>query len=703
MSTTTANDCWVQFWENDNYESGGTHRFSYSDHQPALNGQPYYVNDLAEYYWDGYAGKAKNQLDDSINSLKTGPATWLYVFSTSRFGGMALKVPPGSNIPLLGEVSVSGMPNWRNTIASFVLYDHQPNGWDTGSPTLAASCWLKLYAGLRYTKTCFTLYGAGDVISNRTLDGYAHMEPTWVAGLRMEVIIDQQPVSLATGPATWVRLYSSSDSEFNKPPLAQYGPNSLVRQLPAGLPPALSLQVFDAPPGGFSQSTTTPPLVATLQQYQTAAKLEGLLEGVVGLIPEVGGVFSLLLSTLWPSGPGTAEIWNDMTTYMQAMMTGLLDQTALNELNGKLQDYRVDISRYVEDKPGPDKAKDLKDILTRLDKDERYFLNESQPQQSLTYLLAFGTISVLMRAERAYNYLALSTEAGDSPPADADAELARTNLAASITRLTQGVNKALVGAVQWRTDLIQLTNPTNGLASYHVTDAYTSYTVPYDRQADAERQQQQLRAYVSAQYEAQLRAYAIPAGLWGYLTPANTQPGTNPGRPGSAQAPAFPTITFRQRPERQVVRMAVGTMNAPDTFDFQADLGGSPLRAVGLYHNGSAAGLVGLQLTRADGQVLPLGKTDGAATVSVVLDADGGEALVALYGGSGSWVDELYLRTNKGRDFGLGDSSGGTDFFGAAPQGTDARLMTVAGTLANGYISSLTFTWEYQAATPYQE
>jgi len=713
MSTTTP-DCWVQFWENKNYGSGGTHTFRYTqpDDQPAH--QPLSINDLSEYYWDGYSASFKNQMDDSISSLKTGSHTWLYVFSKHRQGGNVLKIGPNSELKDLSHKNNPDGSTWQNTIVSFVLYDQQPTCWDTSRPTLAADCWLKLYAGKRYTDTCFTLVGAGAVVNLICLDGYRYWVDKNAEGNTIHDYRYRNPNSLTTGPGTWVVLYD--DTSFDNE-VASFGPNSLVADLLAYTRATItSLKVSASAPAGFSQSTKIPPLVATIQRYQTAAKLEGVLSGVVGLVPEIGGVFSLLLDALWPSGPSTAEVWYDLTAYTEAMMQGLLDQAALKELDKKLYTYRDDISYYNELPNGISKAEQLRHILYLLDDNKVYFLDKSQPEHTLTYLLAFGTISVLMLAERVYNYDILSTPAADAPPADdaasanyspptsADNDEMRRKLETDIKVLTEAVRQAIAGAVDWRANLITLTD-TGGLqTNYLVADSYTGSTVQYTRQADATAAQQQQQAFVRRQYEAQLQAYAIPAGLWGYLTPANTQPGENPGHAGNPGAVAFPTIAFRRVPSPQTVSVAVPTTAGPlASPTLHADLSTGTLAQVSLYAADglSAHGLIGLKFEFADGRVAALGQTGGPAVVSVALDPDVQEGLVALYGGSSSQIDQLYFRTSAGRDFGLG-GSGGSAFFGAAPQGVAARLVAVAGTTtASGYLRDLAFTWQYQTATPY--
>ncbi|RTQ50771.1 hypothetical protein EJV47_09110 [Hymenobacter gummosus] len=291
--TTTAAaanpDCWVSFWENDDYK-GNTRTFSGAQT----------INDLAEYTYDG----DDQEMDDSINSLKTGPSTWLCVFSQHKCEGEILRVGPNTGIKNLEDYNLPGLGDWQNTIVSFVTYDHQPNFWDATNETAAGQCWVKIYSGTRYTGEAFALRGAGEVVNTGCIDGYRYYNEE--SGYWYEVY----PNSLTTGPTTWVELYE--DASYGTL-IARFGPNSLIPDLSKysisqGAVRVSSLKVFEQLPADFTQTEQTPNEVITIQRYQTAQKLGSVLGDVIGMVPEVGGLLTGMLDLLWPSGPSTAEV-----------------------------------------------------------------------------------------------------------------------------------------------------------------------------------------------------------------------------------------------------------------------------------------------------------------------------------------------------------------------------------------------------------
>lgn len=112
-------DCWVDFWENDN--KAGDHR--------RFNG-PIEVPNLSNEYWSDKHNFAK-ELDDVISSLATGLDSWLTVFSKTAYKGDSKEYGPNSYQPKLKNDGL------ENTIASFKLYDKNPHLTDIYSGNAA--------------------------------------------------------------------------------------------------------------------------------------------------------------------------------------------------------------------------------------------------------------------------------------------------------------------------------------------------------------------------------------------------------------------------------------------------------------------------------------------------------------------------------------------------------------------------------------
>jgi len=657
---TNAN-CWVSFWEDNDYK-GNTRTFSGAQS----------IYDLAEYDYNN----SSQEMDDSINSLKTGSSTWICLFTQHNFEGSILKVGPNGTIKDLNEYKTPTGGDFKNSIVSFVMYDSQPNFWSTNVDTNAGSCWLKLYDGTRYTGERFTLYGAGDVVNALCIEGYGLFNPV--------TSVYSYPKSLTTGPGSWVELYDDLDY---KNMVAQFGPNSLVSDLSSyGSTTILSLKVFAQAPDSFNQSGQTPNEVTTIQKYQTAASVESLLAGALGCIPEVGSLISGVLDCFWPTGPGTQEIWNDMVSYMNDLIEDLIDQNNLEFLNNTLAGYYTSINDYNNLVPGQDKVTKLISIIDDLEDDSPYFLNLNNPEENLTYLIPFGSITIVMMAEYAYNYTAIS--GGQTDP---NATYAKTRLDDWISKLSTAANQAKETALAWRLSQITIRQSGSIFTDYYLEDAVTGFSQKFSEQAAAEEEKTRLTDYINAQYNAQLAAYISPANLWDYLKSENTQPAT-----GGSSGTAFPTVSFEALPTEQIVSFALGSYPSAFGSVTKTAVSSSARITAMTLHSSDATktGFVkGIQISYSDKSSPVLYGRTGSSSVSVTFDND--ESIVAIYGGSGSFVDQIFFRTNKGRDFGIG-GSGGFPFSGACPQGVGA-VITEVETYSQDYVNQLKLTYQYNA------
>ncbi len=660
--STNAN-CWVSFWEDNDYK-GNTRSFSGAQS----------IYDLAEYDYDN----SSQEMDDSINSLKTGSSTWICLFTQHNFEGGILKVGPNGAIPDLNECKMPGGGDFKNSIVSFVMYDSQPNFWSTNVATNTGDCWLKLYDGTRYTGECFTLCGPGSTVNTACIDGYYYWNDS------TQGYYYRFPNAVTTGPGTWAELYD--DRDF-KNLVAQFGPNSLVADLTNyGSNSIMSLKVFAQAPDSFNQSGQTPNEVATIQKYQTASRVEDLLAGALGCIPEVGSLISGVLECFWPSGPSTQEIWNDMVSFMNTLVEELIDQNNLEFLNNTLSGYYTSINDYNNLVPGQDKLTKLISIIDDLEDDSPYFLNLNDPEENLTYLIPFGSITIIMMAEYAYNYTAIS--GGETDP---NAAFAATRLNDWISKLATAATQAKETALAWRLEQITIRQSGSVFTDYYLEDAVTGFSQKYSEQAAAEADKTRLTDYINAQYIAQLDAYTSPANIWAYLATTNTQPAST-----STENAAFPTVQFLTLPTEQTVAFVLDSYPSAWGTQLATDLSsGSRISAVTIYSSGANNdGYVkGIQITYSDKSSPVLYGASGSSSVTVTFDSD--ESIVALYGGSGSYVDQLFFRTNKGRDFGIG-GSGGFPFSGACPQGVNA-ILTKVETYNQSYINQVKLSYQYNA------
>jgi hypothetical protein len=672
----------ITFYENSDLD-GIKRTFSYTPSD--ADALPYTTyNDLSEYNFDN----SSKSVGNSINSLTTGDNTWVYLFKKNDFSGQVIRFGPNSKINSLQSYydvnyqpgnNIPVMPDMNNSINSFIIYSSEPNSWDVTDPndTSASVCWVKLFSDKRFTRSEFCLTGEGDVIDTDCIVDYRYCDPE-AATFGDVVWVYKYPQSLTTGPETAVFLYN--DVNFTKA-CAQFGPNSVIPDLSKYCNTQIcSLKVVHQDPNNWIGDTSqTPNMVFTLEKFDTGSSLECLLAGVIGSIPDVGCIAAGIMGAFWPSGPDDQLIWNDLDCYMTALVGDIIDENNLDQLKHTLQGLATAIKFYNTMVPGEDKAVKLANILDDLQNDSDYYLDTTNPQNNLTYLVQFATITVTMFSEQVYNYTTLSGGLTDN-----NAKAYSDYLVSSISTLTKAVANANTNALAWRLGNISM------IDGYTLSDIYTGYSQKFDTQSAANNAYAAYVSHVTAQYQLQLDAICQPANLWKYFLPSNAQQVADSGNE------AFPTTVFATKPTQQFVHINTGTYGqntSTNTFTINCE----DKRITGVYLDSNGSSLTGIQLA-INNQLTPYYGTKGSYRAYIEnLDSD--EFIDSMYGGSGSWIDQLYIRTNKGRDFGVG-GTGGTFYIATPPQGMNASITSITGCLlpiTGGYvISQLTINWKYE-------
>lgn len=613
-------DCWADFWESEDRE-GGYKRF---------NG-PAEVSDLKQYEFDN--GK---EVEDDVDSLATGTSSWLVVFKDKNYEDTFLRVPPGSYYSNMDEFGLG------DNIESFRLYDQQPTFWPSSDPDATGKCWLKFYRGRSYVGDVTRLNGPGLIPNTKFAD------------------IHDIVFSLSTGPDTWIELYT--DYDFIGDAL-RFGPNTLVRDVTLysiQFDIIRSIKIYSEEPDNWmGNSEPIPAAVLAIESANATKRINACVGAAVSTIPEFGAAISVLLKCFWPSPGNPMEIWNDLENYINQLVQDLINQQKIEDLQETLDGLYQLIENYQESEPGAEKGQLLTSLVTELITDEPFFVDPDDPASTITYLVAMGTITLLVLREQALFYTQITLQ-----PTDPNAAKHLADLQEKIIEYTKYAQEARDGALEWRVDQIEITRDGS---SFVVVDNYNSYQFYYQTELEAEEGKVKLKEQVGRDYQSQLDAYILPSTLWQYLNPdATTQP------------------------TRVTVEVASQVYGGEVGTPFEDDPQGQRITSVQIY---AGDRLDGLQFYYG-GVPGPLhGRQSGSTWLKIDLDDD--EFIEAAYGGCGDSINQIRFRTNKGRDFGAGGGSGGT-YVATAPQGVSASLTKIAGKAINDGVTALRFYWEYE-------
>ncbi|PHI19143.1 hypothetical protein CEQ90_14630 [Lewinellaceae bacterium SD302] len=641
-------NCYVIFYSSDNYSSQSK-RFD----------DPIEVPDASDYYYDTDSDK---KLSDSIDSLKTGSQGWLTVFSKENYKGGLAKFYPNDNTPKLDDIYRfdSNDKGIGDTIESFILYDSCPNYFDIDDPVMTGQTWVKLYGDENYAGSgCNNyLHGAGNIPDNYFINLDSSKSVAMFFGVK----------SIITGPRTWLEIYNALDYGGDKTCI---GPGLFIEDfdLFSSSSKRYSIKVYDSEPSGWVNSYEEPSIVIEMMQYSTTSKIESVVNDLIGMIPEVGDVIDTLMDILWPLGPDGSEVWHDLQYYIASVTQELMDEIAIKDLNNRLAGIHNLLTYIQQLNPSEDRLNDMKNLHDTIINERSNFLggnNRTFPETQIAYQVAFSTIDLFTGWALAYKYEELR---GEPCPADNEQVYisALDGDVAMYTRIILGDGTdeypgSVEAAVAWRISPEMIYNQGDAVYDAYNGFVYSGVTV------------EEARNQVAEEYRKKLNLYIAPVELYQYLSSENISQGIRP-------VPVVEQFTT-----------SMGDPNAQGASGTsQDDLNGNTITGVEIYTDSANQYVVGIQFFYSAQASGVHGQT---TSTSVRADFEEGEFIVGFYGRSGSWLDQLFIRTNTGRDFGVG-GPGGKPFYVATPQGVDAVLMSIeVNTCYSSYLSALILNFD---------
>lgn len=411
----------------------------------------------------------------------------------------------------------------------------------------------------------------------------------------------------------------------------------------------------------------------------TADRLRDIVAGIAGTVPELGSALKNLVQFFWPQNAMTS-VWAQMKEYINALVRELIAKERVVQLEQRLDGIRSNINDYMKTSYGtPQKGMWFTSVLSSLDDAESFFYDARDPQKTLPYFVALGTIKLTMLREQVLFY----KEIYGVPDPDAAQHL--KDFQAIIAKYKAAADKACTNALIWRLGLIRVDHSTTtsigalGPTTNHIWAVIDDYDCTrqswqyntlsggtYDAEQISTREFERLKAAVTAQYGADLDNYLAPAYLWPYFD-----------------------MTKPDRPKRKPIVVTSGPFAGRNYTAF-TDPGGSRITRVCVYGGSRVDGVEVFY----DGKSAGVRGKVGGRTVCHVLKE--GETIVAAYGRSGAVVDALFFETSRGHIVGVGDPRGGSrDWRADPPEGTAASLLNISGYHGSGHLEGISFHWQF--------
>ncbi|HEY4642994.1 MAG TPA: RICIN domain-containing protein [Thermoanaerobaculia bacterium] len=402
--------------------------------------------------------------------------------------------------------------------------------------------------------------------------------------------------------------------------------------------------------------------------------------GLVGLIPEVGGGAKFIVSHLWNDGPSLID---QMRDYVTAIAQGLIDQEFIKGLEEVLEGMKNNFVQYATSTAGADKGTWMTSVISALETAQPKFFDKRLPQRTLTHLLTFGTMHLLMLRERYDKFEQIYGKKPQDPKELSD------QLKAGVAKYSTRATTAREQTLNWRMGHIYAWSEnvrTTGSSSYEVfyaRDDYTGWRFAADRRDQNIDQRRALRDGVHAEYTriareqftAELDGLFTAASGWRYLNPEVT-----------AKPQLTPVVV-----KSPLYGSATGTY-----FDTGADPAlGNRIDEVTMWLNDSENRVVGLEIQSND-----YNRKTKAGRES---EKRGGrtyrnEEIVGAYGNSADHpagpLSSLYLVTRSKHIGGRGQRATGTPFASEPPL-EKGCLHSIYGYATDDQVHGIGFRWSY--------
>lgn len=478
--------------------------------------------------------------------------------------------------------------------------------------------------------------------------------------------------SLKLGPNSWLEVFK--DANYGGT-VARFNPNTIARKLDDfSMGDTIgSFKLYSAEPANWVASTpksnSTNTTILEINQADVITRFGYLVEDIVKHVPEIGWALNDLLSFLWPDNSAPLKTWQAIAAEVGQMIEAAVTEAEKANMEALLTGLGNILSSYQNTSLyASSKGQLFTELLGTLDRDDPYFCSQEHPQATLGYLVNFATVAIATLREQYLFYPQIYGVRADQLAADPDHAKHLDKLQKAIEKYTTAAKEAATKAMTWRESLVGIQHlPGRGETGYQAFDSFDDWVgQPRSSENDAKNDAAKRVQQVSNDYAGFLNALLHPAELWPYMDPTNGLPpvatqftvvsGPYGGTSGTAFADAADS--------RSITKIVIYSGSRVDGIEF--------------FYGGRSGGLHG-----------------GASGTPTTLELAAGEYVVAAYGLAGDSMNQLFMRTNQGREVG-GGGAGGSSFTALPPSGTAAVLVSISGSQGSDSLESLTLHWAYE-------
>jgi hypothetical protein len=135
--------------------------------------------------------------------------------------------------------------------------------------------------------------------------------------------------------------------------------------------------------------------------------IRDLTLGLAGLIPTAGGAVRAVTAFFWKDA-GPSMIWNQVTHYIDQYIEQRLSQERLKTLGDAIAGAKKNMEDFNGMEPGEPKANTLDATIRVINSADQPFFRDTDPENTIKYLVAMGTIKLTLLQEQACHYPAIA-------------------------------------------------------------------------------------------------------------------------------------------------------------------------------------------------------------------------------------------------------------------------------------------------------
>lgn len=391
----------------------------------------------------------------------------------------------------------------------------------------------------------------------------------------------------------------------------------------------------------------------------------------------VGGLLSFVIGLFWPTADHSAETWESIRKYAEAMVDKKIDAARIDTLSKRLDGLKGIAGAYRDTSMGsPQKGEHLTNLLDDLTLFEGDFWDQDSPEQMFPLFSSFGTLWVFATAEQALCFKEVYQKD------DVDAEKHMKAFRDGIAKYTAGAQAMFDRLYAWRFSLLDVHMEWTGTWG---TDELWTFVDNYDgydggpqsgpmTRATADLCAAQRAAQINGGFVEDLQDLLAAAQLWAYADPSVKLP-----------------------PKKEVVS-GTGPIGSREGTEF-LDRPAASSRVSHIRVRHGQGGVVNCLEVLYDGQSAGTHGDPGSGDLSELeLAAD--EKVVEVSGRCGLFVDQLYFTTDKGRTVGGGGDGGQAFSTKGHASWEDVSLFAMGGRSDDRRLTGLNPQWRHQTQMP---